>query len=166
MTLAITPPAWYEHALCATVDPELFHPEKGGSNAAAKRICAGCDVLEQCRAYALEQPADQLHGIWGGTTAKDRRAIRAGLGLNVKPLQPCGTRAAYMRHLKDDEQPCDACARANFDYHRAREGRSSRPQTEHGTTRGYRQHRRLGTKTCKDCRAAWAAYCAREQEAS
>lgn len=31
---------------------------------------------------------------------------------------------------------------------------------EHGTSRGYRQHRASGEETCAPCRAAWADYCA------
>lgn len=34
------------------------------------------------------------------------------------PTQPCGTVAAYKRHLRNDEEPCDACRAANSDYHR------------------------------------------------
>ncbi len=30
-----------------------------------------------------------------------------------KPLQPCGTEAAYRRHLYHKEQPCEACKKAS-----------------------------------------------------
>ena len=33
-----------------------------------------------------------------------------------RALKPCGTRAACMRHLRNGEQPCDACAQANKEY--------------------------------------------------
>jgi hypothetical protein len=29
------------------------------------------------------------------------------------PLQPCGTTAAYQRHMRHDEDPCEACREAN-----------------------------------------------------
>ena len=165
MTLAIMPPEWVADAVCGQTDPEVFFPEKGGNSARqAKAICAECPVLDQCREYALAQDAMSLHGVWGGTTQDERRKIRAGLGLNVKQLQPCGTRAAYNRHLAAGEEPCEDCTRANFNYHAQRDGRAARPQTEHGTTRGYRQHRRLGTTTCVECRKAWAEYCNRRGE--
>ena len=32
---------------------------------------------------------------------------------------PCGTTAAYARHLRNGEQPCDACREANAERHRA-----------------------------------------------
>jgi hypothetical protein len=31
----------------------------------------------------------------------------------TRKLQPCGTRAAYARHLYKGEEPCDACKAAN-----------------------------------------------------
>lgn len=33
--------------------------------------------------------------------------------------QPCGTTAAYARHLRHGETPCDACRKANAERHRA-----------------------------------------------
>ena len=31
----------------------------------------------------------------------------------MRPLKPCGTRAAYQRHIKNREVPCEACVLAN-----------------------------------------------------
>lgn len=64
----------WERGLCAQTDPEAFFPNKGGSNREAKRICARCDVREDCLAYALAH--DERFGIWGGTSELDRKAIR------------------------------------------------------------------------------------------
>lgn len=33
-----------------------------------------------------------------------------------RALQPCGTRAAYVRHKRHGEQPCSACTAANSRY--------------------------------------------------
>ena len=62
-------------ALCAQTDPEVFFPEKGGSSRAAKRVCAACPIRRRSRDVALANPA--LEGIWGGTTTRERRALRA-----------------------------------------------------------------------------------------
>jgi hypothetical protein len=35
-------------------------------------------------------------------------------------LQPCGTVAAYKRHLYNQQEPCRACRTANHAYERAR----------------------------------------------
>lgn len=39
-------------------------------------------------------------------------------------LKPCGTRAAYVRHLSYGQAPCDLCTRANRAYETARHPRS------------------------------------------
>ena len=35
-----------------------------------------------------------------------------------RELAPCGTRSAYVRHLRNGEDACDACKKANTDYQR------------------------------------------------
>lgn len=65
---------WMTDAACTEVDPEAFFPEKGGSTAAAKRICRGCDVSDQCLAYALA--TDRRFGIWGGKSDRERLALK------------------------------------------------------------------------------------------
>lgn len=74
---------WRERGLCAQTDPEAFFPEKGGSTRPAKRMCDGCEVRDDCLAYALEH--DERFGIWGGKSERERRQIR-------REQQPEGTR--------------------------------------------------------------------------
>jgi len=69
----IIPEPWAKDALCAQTDPEAFFPEKGGSTKAAKKICASCDVAEQCLEYALR--TEQRFGIWGGLSERERRRL-------------------------------------------------------------------------------------------
>lgn len=64
---------WSDGALGTQVDPELFHPLKGGSTADAKRICKRCDVREQCLQFALEN--HERWGIWGGLSERQRRRL-------------------------------------------------------------------------------------------
>lgn len=52
-------------------DAWTSHPEQ---EAAAKAVCATCPVRAQCLALAIEK-GDQ-HGIFGGTTPNERRAIQ------------------------------------------------------------------------------------------
>ena len=40
----------------------------------AKKICMRCVVREQCLSWALE--AGQDHGVWGGLSEDERRAIK------------------------------------------------------------------------------------------
>jgi len=86
MTLAVAPPPWVEAALCAQTDPDLFHPVKGGSNRAAKAVCARCDVRPDCLAYALGDPT--LDSVWGGTTETERRRIRRADAARARKATP------------------------------------------------------------------------------
>ena len=44
----------------------------------AKAVCARCDVRMDCLKDSLE--SDERFGIWGGLTARERRALRRGSG--------------------------------------------------------------------------------------
>ncbi len=72
LDLLFARPAWMADAACrgSTVN---FHPERGQDARSAKAICARCPVREQCQAYALE--TGEMFGVWGGTTAKERRRL-------------------------------------------------------------------------------------------
>ena len=48
--------------------------------------------------------------------------------------KPCGTRAAYKRHLRRYEQPCPACREAAAQY--TRQQRAAQNQAPAGTTPG------------------------------
>lgn len=77
MTRAIAPEPWTVDALCAQIDPEVWFPEKGcgpAASAKAKALCAQCPVQQPCLEAALER--GEQYGIWGGTSEKDRRAMR------------------------------------------------------------------------------------------
>jgi WhiB family transcriptional regulator, redox-sensing transcriptional regulator len=70
---------WRQRAACRDQDPELFFPlsEMGpGARQAerAKSVCARCPVRAECLGYALDNGLD--HGIFGGTTETERRALR------------------------------------------------------------------------------------------
>lgn len=70
------PGPWHRGARCRNAPSTLFFPERGDDTSVAKRICAGCGVLEQCRAYALDA-GPLLKGIWGGTSERERRHLRS-----------------------------------------------------------------------------------------
>ena len=69
-----SPLAWHQLALCAQTDPEAFFPEKGGSTREAKRVCASCEVRQECLDYALAN--DERFGIWGGLSERERRRLK------------------------------------------------------------------------------------------
>ena len=70
---------WRDRAACLHADPDLFFPISTAGPALrqvdeAKRICRTCPVQAPCLAWALRQGI--ASGVWGGTTAEERRAIR------------------------------------------------------------------------------------------
>ena len=72
---------WREAALCAQTDPEVFFPPVGSTGGKARRICRQCPVTAECLEVALARPAEGDVGIWGGTSARERRALRAERGV-------------------------------------------------------------------------------------
>jgi WhiB family redox-sensing transcriptional regulator len=65
-------------ALCANEghDPDLWHPENGNRAGAeaAKAVCQRCPTRDRCLQWALD--ANEIHGVWGGTTPSERSALR------------------------------------------------------------------------------------------
>ena len=66
---------WRELAACRGTDLNLFFPGRGESAEPARRVCASCPVRQPCLDYALSHGI--VHGIWGGLTERDRRALRS-----------------------------------------------------------------------------------------
>ena len=83
---------WRDRAACRGENPDYFHPPDGQSWMSQRglKICATCPVTQQCLDYALSFPqADDMFGVYGGKTAKDRRAIRNGtVHVRRKPGPP------------------------------------------------------------------------------
>lgn len=69
--------AWENLGACRGIDTSLFFPGRGESVAEAKAVCAGCVVRVECADFALS--TNQRFGIWGGTTERERRRIKAQL---------------------------------------------------------------------------------------
>ena len=74
------------------------------------------------------------------------------------PLKPCGTTAAYKRHLIAKEIACGPCLEANRTYAREYDRRTNK-RARHvlapcGTPSAYQRHRRNGEPTCQPCRDA------------
>ena len=60
-------------AACKGKDPSLFFPSEGKHPREALAICEGCPVKEACLSTFIDEPA----GVFGGTTGRDRRALRS-----------------------------------------------------------------------------------------
>ncbi|WP_326721933.1 WhiB family transcriptional regulator [Streptomyces sp. NBC_00243] len=122
-------PDWGLSATCRNEDPELWFSDR--TRATAIAICNSCLVLQECRVAVLHReaglPASDRAGIAAGLTGAQRheldkrRTRRAEVPSSpparVPPpreeIAPCGTRAAYQRHVRKGEPPDDACRAAN-----------------------------------------------------
>ncbi|GAB2762871.1 WhiB family transcriptional regulator [Nocardioides pakistanensis] len=103
---------WTALAECAQVDPDLWHPEKGGNNEFAKKICERCPVKRECLDYVIAYEAGDFGtkqsyptGIYGGLSAMERRPLIKAHRQDV--LAATGTEAAVpiATATTVDEQP-------------------------------------------------------------
>lgn len=125
-----TRPDWHADANCRGMDPELFFPGQGESTKEAKAVCRACDVQVECLLAALNNT--EKHGIWGGKSERERRAIQRGQPVAPpQPRQPpkCGTNSGYEGHRKRGEVPCDDCKAAHsvrsWEYQKRRKAAQS-----------------------------------------
>lgn len=72
-------PQWQRYGACRGESIGTFVPGLGGGGfGRAREICRGCSVLAKCLDFALAD--EDIVGMFGGTTAKERRSMRAGKG--------------------------------------------------------------------------------------
>jgi WhiB family redox-sensing transcriptional regulator len=72
--------SWRLEAACGGLPSSTFFSPDGERGAArrrreraAKAVCGGCRVREQCAAYALAYK--ERYGVWGGLSEHEREAI-------------------------------------------------------------------------------------------
>jgi hypothetical protein len=76
--------SWAMDAACASVDPELWFPEKAGPTArSVLEICAACPVRKSCLASAM---VGVEAGIWGGVHYQARSQARGQIARGTDPL--------------------------------------------------------------------------------
>ena len=83
---------WDKKAACSGLSPSLFFPpseEAKPDTAVAKSICRTCPVKDECLEEAI---VNREHGIWGGTTLKEREKIRRARNRKVKPEEGRSTK--------------------------------------------------------------------------
>ena len=118
--------AWWHQAECAkpehaTVD---WFPSRGQSVEPLRDICAACPVRDEC----LDDQLPEKFGFRGGMSEQQRRTERKRRGVPGRmtsveaflDLSPHGTEAAYRRHFRHGEQPCEACRGAIAEAQRER----------------------------------------------
>lgn len=70
---------WRDDAICQQIDQEVFFPERGRGLNEAKRICALCEVKQECLAAALDEERglkrDYRFGVRGGMSPHARAGM-------------------------------------------------------------------------------------------
>lgn len=64
---------WVKRRACTVADLHLFFSLDPKDERKAKNICVDCSVKEPCLEFALKHSE---HGVWGGTTDRQRNRIR------------------------------------------------------------------------------------------
>ena len=122
--------AWIDDANCNGQTERMFPHNKAGTDL-AKRICDGCPVIDQCKAYAAHvRPSD---GVWAGVVYKYHSATRQ----DSQPRTPIahGTSKGWKKH---NDYPhlfgpaCVACSQAHSRATMARK-RAARTRNEGAT---------------------------------
>lgn len=120
--------SWMVDAECrklrlpAEVRAALFFPVKGenGENLdAARAVCARCPVRDDCLAFAVDN--NEMFGLWGGLSTKQRRAARKRRLADGQPRVPIRHGMAisqYRRCSAEAAGPCDVCRRWYSAYRR------------------------------------------------
>jgi WhiB family transcriptional regulator, redox-sensing transcriptional regulator len=70
-------------AACKGADTEAFFSADPEQQAVAIAICRVCPAVRNCLTYALER---DVAGIWGGTTAAQRRDVRRRHSITATPI--------------------------------------------------------------------------------
>lgn len=102
----------YRHGRCTESSnaDEYFRPSFGGRDADlvqradARTLCAGCGVRTTCLRVALlnEGDAGFCWGIWGGTSARDRRrALKRARRQGVEPAAILDELVAWLVWITD-----------------------------------------------------------------
>ena len=78
---------WRERSACKGLDIEMFFPETHDARAsrAARAVCRDCPVRLGC----LYDGLAELHGIWGGFSYRELRAVRVDIAKGRRFIRNC-----------------------------------------------------------------------------
>lgn len=77
-------PMDFENPACAGINTDMFYSDTGTVEyeSTLKEICLSCPVYDDCLEWAM---AKETHGFWAGTNRRERKRIRASMGI-LEPL--------------------------------------------------------------------------------
>jgi hypothetical protein len=77
-------PMDFQNPACAGINTDMFYSDTGTVEyeSTLKEICLSCPVYDDCLEWAM---AKETHGFWAGTNRRERKRIRASMGI-LEPL--------------------------------------------------------------------------------
>ena len=79
-------PAWQKDAACRGMDTNIFFPKRGEPKKTekAKKVCASCPVINECRDYSFELAQEfETVGIFGGLATRNRQEVLSAMGIRA-----------------------------------------------------------------------------------
>lgn len=93
---------WRDRAACRGASPDLFFSVLPADVKAAKAICAGCPVRQECLEFALH--SGEEYGTWGGLSEDELHvARRPRVAVAALPKPPARPLTVVMPDLMADE---------------------------------------------------------------
>jgi hypothetical protein len=91
----------YETPSCREIgDPDYWVEETSENIRIAKRICATCDHLVECAEYGIR---NEVIGVWGGLTTKERGTLAAKQRVTRVPIMVWPTSPRRRQETDTDE---------------------------------------------------------------
>ncbi len=113
---------WMSRRACT--NPRQMAVPLGGAKATryaavkrAKAICAGCQVLTECRDWALAETEPFIGIVVGGMSPDEQHLKRQApaakaVWMGKRQEARCGTMKGYSLHSRNGTTPCESCADA------------------------------------------------------
>lgn len=86
---------WLDIAPCKAEPDAMFPGTNKHDIEYAKSICRGCPATQRCLNWALE--TGEEHGVWGGLSEGERRALRRRAARTINLDEYAGTRSTRKR---------------------------------------------------------------------
>lgn len=86
----VEPYNWTDDAACRGRSSDMFPRSHKDISyiSTARAICKSCPVKEPCLDYALQWPATDMHGVWGGLSPRQLAAEQQRRGIEPEEIRP------------------------------------------------------------------------------
>ena len=93
---------WMRRGECRNLPVSFFYIETTTGINRAKKVCANCSVLDECRSFAIR--TREGYGVWGGLTASERELVN----WSAEPGGPPPATVVYTTNARSTGASCSA----------------------------------------------------------